>query len=362
MTQPKPACYAGRVQIPDAGPQKLVVAAILALLDGAPFGRLATYAPPQGDRAGRCYVVPLQFLHSGGVIRLVTTAGRKLTNLRGAPQAVCFALDLTDGDGWTSVCAWGDYSDVTDLGQRLDIMAASFSKYPEGTTKQAVSLLRRVAPGTGAEPGRAGRSPVFGRILIKSMAGRHWPGLLLSAGPALVHPAPPAGTAGLRRPPERLSRTACHELLAARPLVRLGCYSPARARMYCLPLWAVTAGDSLWFYHPPGGAALLDALRDHPQGVCAQVDNLDCSPVADPGQPWRSALAEGTASVHPLGQAGDLPATEQAALLRAIRTRLEGFAIRSVFVPPDPDLTPPAGALIRLRIESLSGQATGEPL
>lgn len=362
MTGPKPACYAAAVQIPDAGPQKLAAAAILALLDGAPFGRLATYAPPQGDRAGRSYVVPLQFLHSGGVIRLVTTAGRKLTNLRAAPGAACFALDLTTGDGWTSVCAWGDYRDVTELGERLDIMAASFSKYPAGTTRQAVSLLRRVAPGGGAEAERGGRAPVFGRVAIKSMAGRHWPGLLLSAGPALVHPAPPPAPDSPRRPPERLSRAACRELLAARPLVRLGCYSPARARMYCLPLWFESVGDSLWFYHPPGGAALLAALREHPQGVCAQVDNLDCSPAADPGQPWRSALAEGVASVHPLGLDADLPLAVQMTLLRAIRARLERFAIHSVFVPPDPDLAPPAGALIRLRIEALSGQATGEPL
>ncbi|MDQ2810156.1 MAG: pyridoxamine 5'-phosphate oxidase family protein, partial [Chloroflexota bacterium] len=151
-------------------------------------------------------------------------------------------------------------------------------------------------------------------------------------------------------------------LLAARPLVRLGCYGPARARMYCLPLWAMSQGDSLWFYHPPGGAALLEALREHPQGVCAQVDNLDCSPAADPGQPWRSALAEGTATVHALGPDSDLPAGVPAAVLHIMRDRLASFAIRSVFVPPDPDLAPPAGALIRLRIESLSGQATGEPL
>ncbi len=350
------------VQNPDALPQKLDAATILTLLDGAPFGRLATYAPPQGTRAGRCYVVPLQFLHSGGVIRLVTTAGRKLTNLRAAPQAVCFAFDLTSGDGWTSVCAWGEYSEVTDLGERMEIMAASFSKYPEGTTKQAVSLLRRVAPVSAGQSDRTNRSPVFGRIRIKSMAGRYWPGLLLTAGAGLIHPAGTPAGAGPRRPPERLPRAACRDLLEARPLVRVGCYHPARERMYCLPLWTVIEGDSLWFYHPPGGAALLDALREHPRGVCAQVDNLDCSPAADPGQPWRSALAEGPATVHTLGPDAAVPVAQQAALLRAMRTRLAGFAIRSIFVPPDPDLAPPAGALIRLQIESLSGQATGEPL
>ncbi|HMA33471.1 MAG TPA: pyridoxamine 5'-phosphate oxidase family protein, partial [Chloroflexia bacterium] len=164
-----------------SAPDKLPAAAILALLDGAPFGRLATYAPPADGAGGRCYVVPLQFLHREGLIYLITTPGRKLTNLRAAPAAVCFQLDLTEGAGWTSVCAWGDYSDVTDLRERLNVLAASFSKYPDRTTKQAAAWLRQHRPRFGPPGGAAGRGLAIGRIRVRSASGRSWPGLLLSA-------------------------------------------------------------------------------------------------------------------------------------------------------------------------------------
>jgi nitroimidazol reductase NimA-like FMN-containing flavoprotein (pyridoxamine 5'-phosphate oxidase superfamily) len=350
------------VDTPIPAPDKMDAPSILALLNRAAFGRLATYAPPHGAQPGHCYVVPLQFLHKDGILYLITTAGRKLANLRAAPSAVCFALDVTDGRGWTSICAWGTYGDVTDRLEQLRVTAAAFDKYPEGTTKQAVSLLRSITPGSGHRArARAGinHNPVFGRIALRSMAGRRWGRLRLPAGTPLLRtrPAPPA-TSGRRGPPIRLDRAGCDALLAARPLARLGCYDRARQRAYCLPMWYIGDDESLWFYQPMGGT-LLDALRTHPQGVCAQVDDLDCSPDADPTQPWRSVLAEGSATVYTLGPDSLLPVDRQVALLRAIRARLERFAIRSPFIPPDPSGTLPPGALIRLRVETLAGQATG---
>ncbi|HMA33029.1 MAG TPA: pyridoxamine 5'-phosphate oxidase family protein, partial [Chloroflexia bacterium] len=185
----------------------------------------------------------------------------------------------------------------------------------------------------------------------------------LSAGPSLVRPSR-LGLPDLRprARPLPLDLDACRALLAARPLARLGCYHPARARTYCLPLWFAVENNDLWFYHPGDGQMLAAALRAHPEGICAQVDDLDCSPDADPGQPWRSVLAEGAARVFTLGPEATLPPARQRAILRAIRERLAAFAIDSVFVPPDPDLLPPTGVLLRLRVRIMSGQATGTPL
>lgn len=346
---------------PPSGPDKLPAGAIFALLDGAPFGRLATYAPAPG--AGRCYVVPLQFLHRDECIYLITTPGRKLANLRAAPGAACFQLDLTEGAGWTSVCAWGEYTDVQDLRTRLSVLSASFSKYPDRTTHQAVSWLRQHRPRVGSGPDAAARALAIGAITIRSVSGRYWPGLLLSVGPDLVRPSRRVPrVVGPRSRPIQLDLAACRAVLESRPLGRVGCYHPARGRMYCLPLWFAVEGNDLWFYHPPGGQVLTAALREHPHGVCVQVDNLDCSPEADPGQPWHSVLAEGHTTVYPLGPEGGLPVDRQHGILRSIRARLQAFAIDSVFVPPDPDLAPPPGTLVRLRLHTISGQATGEPL
>ena len=124
-------------------PVKLPAEAIFALLDGAPFGRLATYAPPEAEGTGRVYVVPLQFVQRPGRLYLITRPGRKLANLQAAPQGVCLQLDLAEPAGWTSVCAWGDYRDVTDRGERMAALFASFQKYPARTVHQGVSMIRR---------------------------------------------------------------------------------------------------------------------------------------------------------------------------------------------------------------------------
>jgi nitroimidazol reductase NimA-like FMN-containing flavoprotein (pyridoxamine 5'-phosphate oxidase superfamily) len=349
-----------------AAPDKLPASAIFALLDGAPFGRLATYAPPTGAHPGHCYVVPLQFLHREGRIYIITRPGRKLRNLQAAPRGVCFQLDLTEGAGWTSVCAWGDYHDVDQLRDRLNVLSASFTKYPDRTTHQAVSWLRSHTPRLGhlTNPAAA-QSFVIGCLALTSVSGRFWPGRLLSAGPRLVHPTwPVVAVLHSRGRPVRLDLPACWEVLRARPLAHLGCYHPARERTYCLPLWFAIEGRDLWFYHPGGGQALVEALREHPHGVCAQVDDLDCSPAADPGQPWRSVVAEGSAAVFALdaGSDAELPPARRHEILRAIRHRLHDFAIESMFVPPDPDLAPPTGFLLRLRIQVMGGQATGNTL
>ncbi len=343
-------------------PDKLPASAIFALLDGAPFGRLATYAPDAAGGSGRCYVLPLQFLHRDESIYLITTPGRKLEYLRASPRGVCFQLDLSEGAGWTSVCAWGDFSEVAGLRDRASVVMAMFTKYPERTSHQAVSWIRQHIPRPGALHGDAARAPVVGRLRLRSVSGRSWPGLLLDAGPALVHPAHRLAGIGPRSHPIHLGREACWALLERRPLARVGCYHPSRERTYCLPLWYAIEGNDLWFYHPGDGSALASALREHPEGVCVQVDNLDCSPSADPGQPWESVIVEGRAQVFTLGPDGALPDARQRALLRAIRTRLQGFGIESIFVPPDPDVQPPSGRLIRLHMQAMAGQATGEPL
>jgi nitroimidazol reductase NimA-like FMN-containing flavoprotein (pyridoxamine 5'-phosphate oxidase superfamily) len=341
-----------------AAPVKLPAEAIFALLDLAPFGRLTTYRPPEGAEAGRVYVVPLQFVHREGRLYLITRPGRKVQNLRAAPQGVCLQIDLAEAAGWTSVCAWGDYREVGEGGERLAALLGSLQKYPARTLHQGLSMLRARAPGPLGHVSARGDF-VVGALELTSVSGRQWQGLVLPPGSPLLRPGHAGGAAGPRGRPVALTLAECRAVLDSRPLARLGCYHPARARCYCVPLWFMRQGNSLWFYHPHAHGALLEAITAHPHGVCAQVDSLDCGPDADPAQPWHSVVAEGRAEVVPLGTGSGLPADGQRALLAALCGRLRAFAVADQFLPPDPDRLPPTGLLLRLRVEHISGQATG---
>ncbi len=337
-------------------PVKLPAEAIFALLDGAPFGRLTTYAPAQAGKGGQVYVVPLQFVHRPGQLFLITRAGRKLTNLRAAPQGVCLQLDLAEPAGWTSVCAWGDYHEVTDRGARLSALFASFQKYPARTVHQGVSMVRQR---TGMALNGGHGDFVVGALTLGTVSGRNWPGLTVPPSSPLLQPGLQAASVGTRGGPIFLTRAQCLQVLDDRPLARLGCYHPAKARCYCVPLWFLRDRADLWFYQPHTLGALVEALAEHPQGVCVQVDSLDCSRDSDPAQPWRSVLAEGRVELVPLGTASPLPVARQTEVLAALRGRLRAAGIHPAFVPPDlpPDAT--SGLLLRVRMERISGQATG---
>jgi len=337
-------------------PIKLPAEAIFALLDGAPFGRLTTYAPPNDDEPGRVYVVPLQFVHRPGRLYLITRPGRKLTNLQATPRGVCLQLDLAEPAGWTSVCAWGDYRDVTDRGERVAAIFASFQKYPARTAQQGVSMIRRRTP-LGWRSG--GGAFVVGALELGTVSGRQWPGLTLPPSSPLLQPGWADSPDPHRGAPVFLTRAQCFQVLDDRPLARLGCYHPAKARCYCVPLWFLRQGADLWFYHPHAHGALVEALTAHPHGVCVQVDSLDCSRDSDPAQPWRSVLAEGQATLVPLGPASPLPVARQAAVLAALRRRLAAFDIAPAYAPPDLPPGSAPGLLLRVRMARISGQATG---
>lgn len=335
-------------------PVKLPAEAIFALLDGAPFGRLTTYAPPEEAAPGRVYVVPLQFVQRPGRLYLITRPGRKLTNLQAAPQGVCLQLDLAEPAGWTSVCAWGDYRTVTDRGERMAALFASFQKYPARTVQQGVSMVRQR---TGNVLNGGHSSFVVGSLELGTVSGRQWPGLILPPSSPLLQPGLTDGPPHPRGAPSFLNRAQCLQVLDDRPLARLGCYHPAKARCYCVPLWFLRQGADLWFYHPHAHGALVAALTAHPQGVCVQVDSLDCSRDSDPAQPWRSVLAEGRAALVPLGPTSPLPLARQSDILTALRQRLHAASIAPAFVPPAPPAA--SGLLLHIRMERISGQATG---
>ena len=344
---------------PDAAaPVKLPAEAIFALLDLAPFGRLTTYRPPAGDGGGRVYVVPLQFVHREGRLTLITRPGRKVQNLRAAPQGVCLQIDLAEAAGWTSVCTWGNYREVDDGGERLAALLGSLQKYPARTLNQGLSMLRTRAPGPLGRVSARGDF-VVGALELTNVSGRQWQGLTLAPGSPLGRPGHAGSAAGARGRPVALTLAACRAVLDSRPLARLGCYHPARGRCYCVPLWFMRQGNDLWFYQPHAHGALLEALAAHPHGVCAQVDSLDCRPDADPAQPWHSVLAEGRVEILPLGAGSILPPDRQQALLAALCGRLREFAVADQFLPPDPSHVSPAGLLLRLRLDHISGQATG---
>jgi nitroimidazol reductase NimA-like FMN-containing flavoprotein (pyridoxamine 5'-phosphate oxidase superfamily) len=307
-----------------------------------------------GAGAGRVYVVPLQFVHRPGRLYLITRPGRKLTNLQAAPQGVCLQLDLAEPAGWTSICAWGDYRPVTDRGEWLATLLASFQKYPARTARQGVSMMRRR---TGSAANAGSGAFVVGALELGTVSGRQWPGLVLPPSSSLLQPGLAEGPDRPRGAPIFLTRAQCLQVLDDRPLARLGCYHPAKGRCYCVPLWFMRAGADLWFYHPHAHGARVEALTAHPQGVCVQVDSLDCSRDSDPAQPWRSVLAEGHAALVPLDPAGPLPIARQAEVLAALRRRLQAAGIAPAFAPPD--LPAASGLLLHVRMERISGQATG---
>jgi nitroimidazol reductase NimA-like FMN-containing flavoprotein (pyridoxamine 5'-phosphate oxidase superfamily) len=299
-------------------------------------------------------VVPLQFVQRPGRLYLITRPGRKLTNLQATPRGVCLQLDLAEPAGWTSVCAWGDYRDVTDPRERMAAVFASFQKYPARTVHQGASMVRRR---TRALLGGEAPDLVVGALVLGAVSGRLWPGLILPPSSPLLQPGLTDAPDRARGAPVFLTRAQCFQVLDDRPLARLGCYHPAKARCYCVPLWFLRRRADLWFYHPRAHGALVQALTEHPHGVCVQVDSLDCSRDSDPAQPWRSVLAEGRAELVPFGPGSPLPVAAQADVLTALRHRLAAFGIAPDYAPPD--LPAARGLLLRVRMERISGQATG---
>jgi nitroimidazol reductase NimA-like FMN-containing flavoprotein (pyridoxamine 5'-phosphate oxidase superfamily) len=335
-----------------SAPVKLPAEAIFALLDIAPFGRLTTYSPSAAPAEGQTYVVPLQFIHRAGRLYLITRPGRKVRNLRAAPRGVCLQIDLAEPAGWTSVCAWGNYRDVTDRGEQMAALFGSFQKYPARTVSQGMSMLRQRAPGPLGYSSARG-DLVVGALELTNVSGRQWQGLTLPPGSPLLRPGYPAGQP-VRGRPIALTGPECLAVLDDRPLARLGCYHPAKARCYCVPLWFMRHKHDLWFYQPHAQGALMAALAAHPHGVCVQVDSLDCGPTADPAQPWHSVLAEGRVEIVPLDQAGT-----QIGLFEELCRRLTAFGVPEEFIPPESVSAAPMGLLLRVRMERISGQATG---
>jgi nitroimidazol reductase NimA-like FMN-containing flavoprotein (pyridoxamine 5'-phosphate oxidase superfamily) len=247
---------------------------------------------------------------------------------------------------------------VTDNGERLATLFASFQKYPARTVHQGLNMAREGAPGPLGRASARGDF-VVGALALTSVSGRQWPGLTLPPGSLLLQPGRARLPGEAHNRPVALDLAACRAVLDSRPLARFGCYHPARARCYCVPLWFMRDHNDLWFYHPHEQGALVSALEAHPQGVCAQVDSLDCGPDADPAQPWNSVLAEGQAEMLPLGTQSSLSPDQQVTLLRTLRQRLTALGLDQAYAPPDPDIAPPTGLLLRVHIERISGQATG---
>ena len=104
-------------------------------------------------------------------------------------------------------------------------------------------------------------------------------------------------------------------ILARNHYGRLACYSPSRDSSCIVPMSYAYHDDSIYLGTLPGQK--LEFLREHPQGVCFEVDEITND------QTWLSVIATGT-FVELQGSERDdqVPATIQRALHGPLRTSL----------------------------------------
>lgn len=95
---------------------ELTAVQIEDLLKKQVTGRLACHAN------GVTYIVPVNYVYSGGYIYSHSAMGKKIKMMRKNPK-VCFeADDIKSIFCWKSVIAWGRYEEITDLDEQQQAM------------------------------------------------------------------------------------------------------------------------------------------------------------------------------------------------------------------------------------------------
>ncbi len=84
---------------------------------------------------------------------------------------------------------------------------------------------------------------------------------------------------------QELSRGECEAILTRNYYGRLACYSPSQDESYAIPLTYDYQNGTLYFATLEGQT--LAYLREHPRGVCLEVDEVDTE------QSWASVVAVG---------------------------------------------------------------------
>ncbi|HLG73983.1 MAG TPA: pyridoxamine 5'-phosphate oxidase family protein [Chloroflexota bacterium] len=139
---------------------------------------------------------------------------------------------------------------------------------------------------------------------------------------------------------QALSEVEARQFLAAHYLGRVGCFSPALNRSYVVPVSYLYRDGAAYAVSLEGQKVRF--LREHPQGVCLEVDEVDDE------QNWTSIIATGRfEELH----GSDRREMEHTALYRAATGPLRfALAEADIYRPPEPSV------IWALRIEELSGR------
>jgi nitroimidazol reductase NimA-like FMN-containing flavoprotein (pyridoxamine 5'-phosphate oxidase superfamily) len=86
-----------------------------------------------------------------------------------------------------------------------------------------------------------------------------------------------------------LSRHKCEEILERNGIGRLGCFSPEHDEVYVIPVAYVYEHGAAWLELIPGQK--LDYLKEHPNGVCLEVEEVDRESIG--AATWRTVIATG---------------------------------------------------------------------
>jgi nitroimidazol reductase NimA-like FMN-containing flavoprotein (pyridoxamine 5'-phosphate oxidase superfamily) len=117
---------------------------------------------------------------------------------------------------------------------------------------------------------------------------------------------------------EGLTRQDAERILERNHLGRLACYSPSHDTSYLVPVSYAYHDGSIYVAMLPGQK--LDFLREHPQGVCFEVDEITND------ETWLSVIATGG-----FEEIGDTERTQQE---RAAIQRLMHGPLRATFYEP----------------------------
>ena len=82
---------------------------------------------------GEPYVVPVNYIFDGVSIYAHARLGHKIQALRIAPRA-CLQVDrISDDHHWSSVLAHGEYEEITDPDERLQVYRKLLARFPKLT-------------------------------------------------------------------------------------------------------------------------------------------------------------------------------------------------------------------------------------
>ena len=133
---------------------------------------------------------------------------------------------------------------------------------------------------------------------------------------------------------------AATEVLACHQMGRLGCYSSLDDRTYVVPVSYAYHDGALYFVSLTGRK--IDYLREHPRGVCLEVDEVDDA------RNWNSVIVTG----HYEELRGEERRSEETSgLFRAAAGPLR-FALADGDIYREPE----AAVIWRLKVEEITGR------